>query len=350
MQNLSLPVLAILFLAAGAVTWLAGISLTKTTSTLDSRFKLGDALGGLILLGIGGSLPELAICFSAARSGHLPIIVGTLLGGIAFQTLVIIVFDFFVKGKRPLSYLAGSIILSLETGFAVILTALALLGTIVPAKTQIFQANPLSFVIVAAWIIGLFLINKVRKNVRLNRVAPEAAPGRRHHERRAVENHPFYAHKKSWQVILIFLLACVATLIAGVILEESGSAIAAQLGINSGLFAATVLALVSSLPEISTGLESIFIGDNHLAISDIMGGNAFMLTIFLFADLIAQKPILSYTDQQDLLFAILGMAMMLVYATSFLWKPKRRFFRLGLDSILEIILYVVGLIAVSRIG
>jgi len=350
MFNLSLLPLTIIFLATAAITWWAGIVLTKTTDTLDTRFKLGDALGGLILLGISGSLPELAITISAARNGHIPIIIGTLLGGLALQTLIIIIFDFFVRGKRPLSYLAGSINMSIETAFAIVLTILALLATLIPKQYSFFNVNPLSIIILIVWVAGLYLINKFRKIARFNEVsAPDAAPGRKHHERRAVENHPFYANKKNGYVIFIFLFACVATLIAGVVLEESGSALAGQLNIGSGLFAATVLAFVSSLPEISTGLESIFIGDNQLAISDIMGGNAFMLTIFLVADLIAQKPVLSYTGRLDLLFAILAIGMMSVYAISFIKKVKNRYFRLGLDSIIEIIMYIGGIIILSHI-
>jgi len=350
MDNLSLFPLIILFLVAAAITWWAGIVLTKTTDTLDTRFKLGDALGGLILLGISGSLPELAITVSAAYKGHIPIIIGTLLGGLALQTLVLIIFDFFVKGRRPLSYLAGSINMSFETVFAIILTVLALLASLIPRQDSLFNTNPLSIVIVIVWIGGLFLINKSRKIPRFNEMSvSDAAPGRKHHERRAVENHPFYAHKKNIHVILIFLFACLATLAAGVVLEESGSALAAQLGIGSGLFAATVLALVSALPEISTGLESIYIGDNQLAISDIMGGNAFMLTIFLLADLIAKKPILSYTGKLDVLFAFLAIGMMAVYAISFIRKLKNRYFRLGLDSIVELILYIFGIIILSHI-
>jgi len=350
MNNLSILSLLAIFIAAGAVTWLAGISLTKTTSTLDTRFKIGDALGGLILLGVSGSLPELAITFSAARNGHIPIIIGTLLGGLALQTLIIVIFDFFVKGKRPLSYLAGSINMSLETIFAIVLTVLAVIATLIPEQYNFLKINPLSFVIVIAWLVGLFLINKSRNISKFNKIsAIEAAPGRKHHERRAVENHPFYAKKKNWQVIFIFLIACIATLIAGVILEESGSALATQLGIGSGLFAATALALVSSLPEISTGLESIFIGDNQLAISDIMGGNAFMLTIFLLADIIAQRPVLSYTGKLDLLFAIVSIGMMSTYAISFVKKSKNRYLRLGFDSIIVLLLYAFGLIIVSHI-
>ena len=45
--------------------------LSKTTDALDNRFGLGEALGGLILLAITGSLPEIAITASAALAGHL---------------------------------------------------------------------------------------------------------------------------------------------------------------------------------------------------------------------------------------------------------------------------------------
>jgi cation:H+ antiporter len=347
--HISLLFLIVFFIVSAIITWVAGITLTKTTDSLDTRFNIGDALGGLILLGIGGSLPEIAITYSAARDGHIPVIIGNLLGGIAIQTLVIVIFDFALNKKKPLSYLAGTPLLSLETIFAIVLTIIALLATLIPAKNTFFKVNPLSIVLVAGWVIGLFIINNFRKKSQRHKTAPDASPGRKHHERRAVENHPFYAKKSNLQVILIFLVACIATLISGVVLEESGSEIAGRLGINSGIFAATVLALMSSLPEISTGLESIFIGDNALAISDIMGGNAFMLIIFLFADLVAAKPILSYAGHLDILFAVLGIAMMGVYAVSFMLKPQRRYLRLGIDSILQIVLYALGLLALYYI-
>ncbi len=70
-----------------------------------------------------------------------------------------------------------------------------------------------------------------------------------------------------------------------------------------------------------------------------------MMVIFLMADLIAKKPVLSYAGSQDILFVSLGIGMMTVYAISFLARLKRCYFRLGLDSILEIPLYVVGVAA-----
>jgi cation:H+ antiporter len=343
MEGLSIGLLVCIFVASGIVTWLAGVSLTKTTDSLDKRFNLGDAMGGLILLGITGSLPEIAVVTSAARAGHIPVIIGTLIGGLAIQTLLIVFFDIAVGKKRPLSYLAGTWNLTFETLFAIILTAIACFAVFKP-QINLGYVSPLSLLMVVGWFVGLYLINKARKIDRFNKLAEDAKPGRKHHERRKGKEHIFYAGKSTLYVLLIFLGASVATLAAGWALEESGNAIADALHIGSGVFAATFIALGTSVPEISTGLESVFIGDNHLAVSDIVGGNAFMLVLFLLGDLVARRPVLKEAYPQDIGFAALAVLMMAVYAVSFVKRPTKCFLRMGIDSVLQIVLYVVGIV------
>ena len=53
------------------------------------------------------------------------------------------------------------------------------------------------------------------------------------------------------------------------------------------IFGATVLASATALPEISSGIAAVRLGDNALAIGDIFGGNSFQVCLFLLADLIA---------------------------------------------------------------
>ena len=91
----------ILFGAASVATWGAGIELSKSTDELDRRLGIGDALGGMVLLAIAGSLPELAITVSAAASGHLDLAAGNLIGGIATATMVLVLCDLFAA--RPLT-------------------------------------------------------------------------------------------------------------------------------------------------------------------------------------------------------------------------------------------------------
>lgn len=74
--SLSLPVLLVLFVAAAAAVWVAGIRLSDTTDVLSRRLGLGEALGGLILLAIATNLPEIAITVSASLRGNTGIATG----------------------------------------------------------------------------------------------------------------------------------------------------------------------------------------------------------------------------------------------------------------------------------
>mgnify|MGYP001485538854 CR=1 FL=1 len=114
MSDLSTTALIAIFGAAAIATWLAGVRLAKATDILDDHFGLGEAIGGMILLSVVGSLPELAITVSAAAGGHLGLAAGNLIGGVAMQTLVLVVADRFIRGRLPLSTAARSLVPALE--------------------------------------------------------------------------------------------------------------------------------------------------------------------------------------------------------------------------------------------
>jgi cation:H+ antiporter len=164
MDNLSGPALIVIFVAGGVATWFAGILLSRATDALDDRLHLGEALGGLILLAISGSLPEVAIVISAVAQGHLDIAAGNLIGGIAVQTMVLAVCDRAVGGNRPLTYLVGSLIPVLEGTLVVVVVAFVLMGSLLPDSVAVGGVSPASILVVVAWFIGIYLINRVRQH------------------------------------------------------------------------------------------------------------------------------------------------------------------------------------------
>jgi cation:H+ antiporter len=141
----------------------------------------------------------------------------------------------------------------------------------------------------------------------------------------------------------IFAAAGLATLVAGVFIEESGSAIAAQIHLSGAVFGGTVLAAATALPELSTGLAAVRIEDFELAVSDIFGGNAFLPVLFFPATLLAGQSVLGKAAKTDAFLAVLGILLTAVYVVGLVVRPRRQYLRMGPDSLLVLILYAAGI-------
>jgi cation:H+ antiporter len=137
--------------------------------------------------------------------------------------------------------------------------------------------------------------------------------------------------------------------LAGVALEISGNELANRAGINGVVFGATVLAIATALPEISSGIEAVRLGDHQLAIGDVFGGNAFQLCLFVLADLVAAKPVLPTTGAPIAWLASLSLVLTVMYVGGVIVRPSRPN-RLGPDSILALFFYVVGIVGLLRIA
>ena len=148
MGGFSTPLLVVVFVVAAAATWIAGTFLSKSTDSLDNRFGLGDEIGGLIFLAITGTLPEIAITASAALSGHLDLAVGNLIGGVAVQTLVLVILDFAAGRQRPLSFMVGSLVPVIEALMVIVVLSTALAGAALPSSTNLLGASPTSYAVV----------------------------------------------------------------------------------------------------------------------------------------------------------------------------------------------------------
>src|SRR3954462_919822 len=150
MSSLGTPVLLLIFVAAAAAIWVAGIQLSDQTDVLSTRLHLGSALGGLVLLALATNLPEIAIVGSAAVSGNGGGAVGNILGGIAIQTVVLVALDAFGVGPgRPLTYRAASLVLVLEGLAVVAVLAAVVAGTQLPADVMVWRVTPEALLIAA---------------------------------------------------------------------------------------------------------------------------------------------------------------------------------------------------------
>jgi cation:H+ antiporter len=338
----------LVFVAASGATWAAGVELSRSTVELDRRLGIGDAMGGMVLLAIAGSLPELAITISAAASGHLGLAAGNLIGGIATATMVLVVCDLFAP--RPLTFLVGSLIPVLEGLLVVLTVSVVLMGALLPKSIVIAgRFSPASFAVLVIWIGGIWVLNRTRSHPKWEVVMAGSQPGRPH--RRVPHPVADAARVKysTTRVVTLFGVSAAVTLLAGAALEISGNELANRAGINGVVFGATVLALASALPEISSGIEAVRLGDHQLAIGDVFGGNAFQLCLFVLADLVAAKPVLPTTGAPIAWLASLSLVLTVMYTGGVIVRPSRPN-RLGPESILALLFYTVGIVGLLRIA
>jgi cation:H+ antiporter len=337
-----IPILAAIFAASAGIIWVAGVKLSDTTDVLAVRFGLGEALGGVILLAIATNLPEIAITASAAWHGDLAIAVGNILGGIAIQTVVLVILDTFgMKGeKRPLTYRAASLTLVIEGLLVIAVLIVAIAATQLPASLILLRLTPDSVLIAVFWMAGVWLISRANRGLPWHDASGSAPDTQEKPKGHSIKTKPQHETAKA---VAIFAAGAAATLVCGITIEESGSAIAGHIGMSGVLFGATILAAATALPELSTGLTSTRLKDYQLAISDIFGGNAFLPVLFLLATLMSGKAVLPHAQATDIYLAALGILLTCVYIAGLIFRPGRRVLGMGIDSLAVLILYLIGI-------
>src|SRR5262249_14762347 len=160
----------------------------------------------------------------------------------------------------------GSLMPVLEALLVVAVVAEVMMGALLPAHDSIGSVSPASVAILLTWLGGVYVLNRVRRSPQWEVEMPGSRPRRNHKQRR----HPQEELKKppgsARRAIVVFTVASLITLAAGVVLEQAGNELADRAGINGVIFGATVLAFATALPEISSGLAAVKIGDHQLAV------------------------------------------------------------------------------------
>ncbi len=144
---------------------------------------------------------------------------------------------------------------------------------------------------------------------------------------------------------IVWLISiAIIVLIFGVLLEITCDAIATHFNINGIIFGATILAVVTSLPEISSGLEFVKDKTYQPIISTIFGGNAFLPVLFLVASLITNDSILPKAHNIDIYLTTIGIIITAIYVIGMVLKLPTRKKRLGIDSWVVLVVYVISVI------
>lgn len=328
-------ILVLLFTISTIAIWISGIKLTKAIDAITSHYGLGEAFGGMVFLAIITNLPEIAITTVAAFHKDYDIAISNILGGIAIQTVVLVLIDVFGVGRAaPLTQKGHSKILILEGVALVFILSVVIIGAQFSNHLILFRSTPFEWIICSIWLGTIFLVS----NMIQTKQKPK--PEELVHHLRMPKSTFKGSLKAAWWVLG---LGAIITLFSGWTLEVTGEVLSIRWGISGVLFGGTILALCTALPEISTGIASAKIRDYNMAVSDIFGGNAFLPVLFLLASLISGDAILPNLKPSDIYLTTLGIILTVIYMAGMVIHSKKQIFRMGIDSFFVVIIYLIGL-------
>jgi cation:H+ antiporter len=263
--------------------------------------------------------------------------------------VVLAVLDRWGVPDVPLTYKAASLGLVIEGSLVIAMLAIVVEGTRLSPDALYIRTSGPALLLGIMWVIGLLLIARAQKGLPWHERGnpPDGQEHPRGHRKTMREQ----AGPSTRRASIEFIVAALVTLAGGVALERLSESLSSHLGLSGVLFGATVLAAATSLPELSTGLQSLKLGDYQLAVSDIFGGNAFLPVLFLPATLISNTAVLPQAHASDVYLTAVAIFLTVIYICGLIFRPKRQYWGFGPDSLAVIGFYtlsVVGLIFVSN--
>lgn len=119
---------------------------------------------------------------------------------------------------------------------------------------------------------------------------------------------------------LEFILCSSVIVVSGTMLSRYGDVIAEKTGLSRAWIGLILMASVTSLPELITGISSVTIADvPNIALGDIMGSCVFNLSIIALMDILhGRKPIFSESEHGHILSAGFGIILISIASISIL--------------------------------
>ena len=341
LASTSLTVSIGLLVACAVVIGIVGTRLTRVVDELADRTGMGEAMAGAILLGMATSLSGIVLSVTAAWNGKPELAMSNALGGIAVQTLFLTVADLALR-RVNLEHAAASIGNLMQGTLVLCLLSLILVGSFSPNLT-VWSVHPVTLLLLAGYLYGLRVISRGQQaamwHPALTRETREDTP----------DEQPSDTSLTSLWIQFGIMAAILG--VSGWLLEASATEIAARTWLSEAAVGVLLTAVVTSLPELVTSVAAVRRGALTLAVSGIIGGNAFD-TLFVAASDIAYREgsIYHQISGSVLLWVALSILMTGVLLMGLLRREKHGLGRIGFESVTLIGLYFAGVAMVLANG
>lgn len=323
------------FALAGVVVWFGGTRLTGYVDQLSIRTGLGEAFAGMLFLGVITSLPELANTVTASATNNPGLAINNLLGSASINIFLLAVGDAVVERSALTSVVAkpSTLMMSVLCMLVLILTGIAITTGDVP----VFGIGLWGLAITAVAIGGFWLAAGYGARSQWSVVHPA---------QRVAEEIAVAGEEAGLPLRALVIRIAVAggvIFAAGFVLSQIGDALAVQTGLGSGLVGFLLIGVSTSMPELSTIIESMRRRRYELAFGQVLGTNFVNLSMILVADLVfTGGPVINELGRFETVSALLGAVLIGIFFVGLLERRNAAILRMGYDALLVMIVFVLG--------
>lgn len=361
LQDLPLIWNIVIFIVSGALVWGSGVRLSKYADKIIEKTGVSEVFIGTLGLAVITSLPEVATTLSATLADNVSLAINNLFGSIALQITVLAVGDAVLKNislsgtlENPVSRLQAACL-----SFLLALAAVAILYK----DVAIFHIGLWSVVLFIFYVILFRVINYFKKLKwwvtmpeeresigKVKAIVSEREAEKAQKEEGSDADTDGKEKEKPSGILvsrlgLLSLLAAIGVLVGGYFVANSADIIAEKTGIGSGFMGYFFVGLTTSLPELSTTISAVRLKRFRMAFSNIFGTNLLNVGLVFLADLFHfEGPALDEVSDFAAVGAILGIMLTCIYQIGLAIRFKKTFFRLGFDSLLVVLFYIIGAI------
>lgn len=314
------------FLSAALIVF-AAMQLAKYGDVIAVRTRLGGMFIGVLLLAGVTSLPEVLTTISSVYQGVPNLAAGNLLGSNLFNMFLLAILDLLHRKDRILR--KAALKHALTGSLTVFLIGLVVFFMLADIKLQIGWVGLDSMIIMLVYIIGVRLIQTNQSHGVSAAVQQEDIP----------EGTPAL-----WKGLLGFGLAAAGLVIVTPWMVESSTEIAEITGLGTTFVGTTLVAIVTSLPELVTTIAAVKLGADDMAIGNLFGSNLFNMFALGLTDVFyLQGRFLDVIDPAFLLVGMLGLLMTGLGLIGNLARLEKRVWFIELDALALMLFYFVGL-------
>jgi cation:H+ antiporter len=338
----TLPILInlLIFCGLAGVIWISGTRLSYFIDAIAEQTKIARAFLGLVLLATATELPELVTTLTASSSGNGNLALNNMFGGMILQLAVLAMADLCVKSgtlsskpHKPTVAVAGLLCITSLSAVLIIKS----IGDMAMA----YHVGIGSGIITILYIISMYLLSRSQSR---DTWSPVDLPEEEISETGRANQYDSLSLIR----LSTFAVICgIAILICGVLVVRLADTLAVQTGLGASFIGASLLAMTTSLPELSTSIAAVRVKAYTMAISNIFGSNMIM-TFLLFPNDLAYTygPIINEIGPSATFALGAGIFMTAIYCIGLLLRPKVKIMGMGIDSFAIIICYVSSLIAI----